>query len=212
MPRTLAHTLAGFDRLHEVGARSSTAPRSSRRSRPRSPAVVYGNVPNDGLIDGLPDGCCVEVPCLVDAHGVQPVRVGPCPPADRPHAHQRQRPGAGGRRRAAGQARARPPRRHARPAHGLFGALLVWDTWRFIQYDRIWRYYVAPEFTFTYPGFGWVQPLPEPWIHLAWLMVGVLAFLVMIGLFYRLAIVGLTVLLPTSSCSTKLSISTTSTW
>jgi alpha-galactosidase len=47
----------------------------------RTPAVVYGNVPNDGLIDGLPDGCCVEVPCLVDANGVQPVRVGPCPPS-----------------------------------------------------------------------------------------------------------------------------------
>jgi vitamin K-dependent gamma-carboxylase len=76
----------------------------------------------------------------------------------------------------------------------LFGALLVWDTWRFVEYDRIWRYYVAPEVTFTYPGFGWVQPLPEPWIHIAWGLVGVTAFLVMIGLFYRVAIVALTVL------------------
>lgn len=76
----------------------------------------------------------------------------------------------------------------------LFGALLVWDTWRFVQHDRIWRYYVAPELTFPYPGFHWVQPLPEPWIHVAWAMVGVTAFLVMIGLFYRVAIVALTVL------------------
>src|SRR5690606_14626841 len=30
--------------------------------------------------DGLPDGCCVEVPCLVDANGVQPTRVGELPP------------------------------------------------------------------------------------------------------------------------------------
>jgi alpha-galactosidase len=44
------------------------------------PRVVYGNVPNDGLIDNLPDGCCVEVPCLVDANGVQPTRVGALPP------------------------------------------------------------------------------------------------------------------------------------
>ena len=29
-------------------------------------AVIYGNVPNRGLITNLPDGCCVEVPCLVD--------------------------------------------------------------------------------------------------------------------------------------------------
>jgi alpha-galactosidase len=44
------------------------------------PAVVYGNVPNRGLIDDLPDGACVEVPCLVDANGVQPTRIGSLPP------------------------------------------------------------------------------------------------------------------------------------
>jgi alpha-galactosidase len=44
------------------------------------PRVVYGNVANRGLIDNLPDGCCVEVPCLVDRSGVQPVRVGTLPP------------------------------------------------------------------------------------------------------------------------------------
>ena len=32
------------------------------------PRVIYGNVPNHGLIDNLPAGCCVEVPCLVDKH------------------------------------------------------------------------------------------------------------------------------------------------
>jgi alpha-galactosidase len=44
------------------------------------PRVVYGNVMNEGLIDNLPEGCCVEVPCLVDGAGVQPVRVGALPP------------------------------------------------------------------------------------------------------------------------------------
>jgi alpha-galactosidase len=42
--------------------------------------VVYGNVRNDGLIDNLPRGCCVEVPCLVDRAGVQPTHVGVLPP------------------------------------------------------------------------------------------------------------------------------------
>lgn len=42
--------------------------------------VIYGNVPNDKLIDNLPAGCCVEVPCLVDANGIQPTRVGALPP------------------------------------------------------------------------------------------------------------------------------------
>lgn len=44
------------------------------------PRTVYGNVPNHGLIDNLPDGCCVETPCLVDANGVQPTRIGALPP------------------------------------------------------------------------------------------------------------------------------------
>jgi alpha-galactosidase len=44
------------------------------------PAVVYGNVANDRLIENLPEGCCVELPCLVDHNGVQPVRVGSLPP------------------------------------------------------------------------------------------------------------------------------------
>jgi alpha-galactosidase len=45
-----------------------------------APAVVYGNVPNNGLIDNLPQGCVVEVPCLVDKNGLQPVKVGSLPP------------------------------------------------------------------------------------------------------------------------------------
>ena len=45
-----------------------------------TPRVVYGNVANHGLIDNLPDGCCVEVPCLVDKNGVQPTKVGALPP------------------------------------------------------------------------------------------------------------------------------------
>jgi alpha-galactosidase len=44
------------------------------------PTVIYGNVANDRLIDNLPEGCCVELPCLVNHHGVQPVRVGALPP------------------------------------------------------------------------------------------------------------------------------------
>jgi alpha-galactosidase len=43
------------------------------------PIRVNGNVPNRGLVPGLPEGCCVEVPCLVDANGVQPTVVGHYP-------------------------------------------------------------------------------------------------------------------------------------
>jgi alpha-galactosidase len=44
------------------------------------PFVIYGNVPNDGLITNLPQGCCVEVPCLVDRNGIQPCHIGELPP------------------------------------------------------------------------------------------------------------------------------------
>ena len=45
-----------------------------------TPREVYGNVRNGGLIDGLPEDACVEVPCLVDKNGVQPTRIGTLPP------------------------------------------------------------------------------------------------------------------------------------
>ena len=45
-----------------------------------TPRTIYGNVPNHGLIQNLPDRGVVEVPCLVDAMGVQPTRVGELPP------------------------------------------------------------------------------------------------------------------------------------
>ncbi|MDD8046596.1 MAG: alpha-glucosidase/alpha-galactosidase [Verrucomicrobiota bacterium] len=44
------------------------------------PSVVYGNVPNRGLISNLPETACVEVPCLVDGNGVQPTQIGKLPP------------------------------------------------------------------------------------------------------------------------------------
>ncbi|MFW6070251.1 MAG: alpha-glucosidase/alpha-galactosidase [bacterium] len=56
------------------------APRIIHSMETGTPRTVYGNVPNQGLIDNLPPECCVEVPCLVDANGIQPTRVGSLPP------------------------------------------------------------------------------------------------------------------------------------
>jgi alpha-galactosidase len=44
------------------------------------PTVIYGNVPNAGLISNLPAEATVEVACLVDRNGVQPVALGALPP------------------------------------------------------------------------------------------------------------------------------------
>jgi alpha-galactosidase len=42
--------------------------------------TIYGNVENTALIGNLPDGCCVEVPLLVDETGLRPCHVGDLPP------------------------------------------------------------------------------------------------------------------------------------
>jgi alpha-galactosidase len=44
------------------------------------PSVIYGNVANRGFIPQLPQGCAVEVPCLVDALGIQPTVAPKIPP------------------------------------------------------------------------------------------------------------------------------------
>ena len=41
---------------------------------------IYLNVRNNGLISGLPDECCVEVPTIIDADGPHPQAVGALPP------------------------------------------------------------------------------------------------------------------------------------
>jgi alpha-galactosidase len=43
------------------------------------PALIYGNVPNNGLIENLPPECIVEVPCHVDRNGIRPTRIGRIP-------------------------------------------------------------------------------------------------------------------------------------
>jgi alpha-galactosidase len=61
-------------RSHEYGSWIMEAIETNR------PVKINGNVPNLGLIDNLPRGCCVEVPCLVDARGIQHTPVGNLPP------------------------------------------------------------------------------------------------------------------------------------
>ena len=41
--------------------------------------TINGNVSNEGLIDNLPGNISVEVPCLINTNGIQPVRVGALP-------------------------------------------------------------------------------------------------------------------------------------
>ena len=87
-PRRCESQIAGWEaerlRLEgggpiEVQRSYEYAPTIIRSIETGKPRVVYGNVANEGLISNLPAGCTVEVPCLVDGNGVQPVAVGALP-------------------------------------------------------------------------------------------------------------------------------------
>jgi alpha-galactosidase len=89
-PRRCEENIAGWEALRARLERDDAA-LELRRSHEygsliihsqetNTPRVIYGNVPNHGLIDNLPAGCCVEVPCLVDRNGIQPTRIGTLPP------------------------------------------------------------------------------------------------------------------------------------
>jgi alpha-galactosidase len=61
------------ERTHEFGSYIIEAMETNH------PLRINGNVANRGLITNLPQGCCVEVPCLVDGNGIQPTAVGELP-------------------------------------------------------------------------------------------------------------------------------------
>lgn len=88
-PRRCEEQISGWEKLR-VKLEDPNAPLEVERSveygsriihslQTGEPAVVYGNVVNKGLIDNLPGDCVVEVPCLVDKNGIQPVPVGRLP-------------------------------------------------------------------------------------------------------------------------------------
>ena len=82
--RRSEENLAEFARVKAALARGDTMPleRSNEYAATivnsmvtGEPSVIYGNVANDNLLPGVPEGTCVEVPCLVDATGLRPTPV-----------------------------------------------------------------------------------------------------------------------------------------
>jgi vitamin K-dependent gamma-carboxylase len=69
----------------------------------------------------------------------------------------------------------------------MFGLLMLWDVGRFFAAGWIDRYYVEPPIHFTYLFFEWVKPMPGPWMHALFAVLGILSLLITVGLFYRAA-------------------------
>lgn len=68
-----------------------------------------------------------------------------------------------------------------------FGVIMMWEVWRYFSNGWIYRYWIEPTFHFTYFGFHWVRPLPGNGMYILWVLMGLLAFFIAIGLWYRLS-------------------------
>ena len=68
-----------------------------------------------------------------------------------------------------------------------FGLLAVFGSLRFLARGWVDSLYLAPENHLTYAGFGWVQPLPSPWMHLHLLALAALGACIALGYRHRLA-------------------------
>lgn len=67
----------------------------------------------------------------------------------------------------------------------LFGLMMAGAMIRFLAKGWVTQFYVAPKYYFSYPGFEWVQPWPDPWMHVHFVLLAVLALGIAAGFFYR---------------------------
>lgn len=76
-----------------------------------------------------------------------------------------------------------------------FGLVLCWHAARYLwpqQGTSMAEYlYVTTEWNFSYPGFSWLRPWPQPWVDAHFMLVGLAGFCVALGFFYRTAAVTL---------------------
>ncbi|WP_316839848.1 HTTM domain-containing protein [Pedobacter gandavensis] len=71
----------------------------------------------------------------------------------------------------------------------LFGIMMVLSTIRFWMKGWVMTQYVDPAFHFTFMGFDWVQPLGATGMYAVFLIMGISALLVALGLYYRISII-----------------------
>jgi hypothetical protein len=70
----------------------------------------------------------------------------------------------------------------------VFGMIMLWEVWRYFDLGRIERYYMEPQFYFTYFGFDWVHPWSGNGMYLHFYALGALAICIMLGLWYRVSV------------------------
>ncbi|MCH7523686.1 MAG: HTTM domain-containing protein [Bacteroidetes bacterium] len=76
----------------------------------------------------------------------------------------------------------------------IFGLLIFSESVGAIFTGWVKRTLIDPEFTFSFIGFEWLQPLPGNWMYVYYAIMGVFGFCVMIGYKYRFSIIAFTIL------------------
>ncbi|MBL8162217.1 MAG: HTTM domain-containing protein [Anaerolineae bacterium] len=70
-----------------------------------------------------------------------------------------------------------------------FGAVMLWEVWRYFEHTRVERYYIEPTFFFPYFGFDWLHPLPGDGMIWLFYGLGLLSLAILLGIFYRVSMV-----------------------
>lgn len=76
----------------------------------------------------------------------------------------------------------------------FFGVLISLECYGAILTGWVKRNLIDPEFTFTFIGFEWLQPLPGAGMYFYFIVMGTLGILIALGYKYRLAILSFTLL------------------
>jgi uncharacterized membrane protein YphA (DoxX/SURF4 family) len=67
----------------------------------------------------------------------------------------------------------------------IFGLLCFLESAGAVFTGWVRRTLVEPEFTFSFIGFDWLQPLPGDWMYVYYIVMGVFGLLIMVGYKYR---------------------------
>ena len=76
----------------------------------------------------------------------------------------------------------------------IFGLLISLEAFGAIATGWVKATMVEPQFTFSFIGFEWLQPLPGNWMYIYYAVMGVFGVLVMLGYKYRMAIIAYTLM------------------
>jgi hypothetical protein len=71
---------------------------------------------------------------------------------------------------------------------------LAWQSFYYLASGWVYRNFILPKFTFSFIGMEWLQPLPGNGMYWYFVVMGIAAIFVMIGLYYRLSLSVFTIL------------------